>query len=262
MIHRVLVMALALTLWPPSGHALAPAVLLMIKQIVQQSATQMIKSALLSSLDGLGCKGIALANAIQGVGVLRGGGGLGALGGMSGMTGMTGMSGMTGFGSAPTAMPPEMAARMSAMMRGAGGLPPGMALSPEQAAMMAGVQQAMAQPLSPAETHATIDALFELGFLPRPVQVELRQCMVLVPATVPALGMAMGMLRPVLPELRQAHQQLRALSPQEQDEVAEAMAQEMRPLLDEERAAVVEHLDSGFFPPRIAAGVKRRLAAP
>ena len=127
---------------------------------------------------------------------------------------------------------------------------------------MAQMQRMMNEPLSPPETLATIDELFELGFLPGPIQAEFKECMVLVPASVPALGMGLGMLKPMIPQLQRARDELRALSPQEQDEVAAALAQEVRPLPADQRAAFVEHLDAGFFPARIAAAVKRHLAIP
>jgi hypothetical protein len=239
--------AAAMALTPTTSDALAPAVLLMIKQIVRQSASSMIKEALLSSLDGLGCKGIALSNAIRTVEVRRGGGpALGPPGGMAQIADV----------------PPEMMATMRSMMPGFAQGPATMGLDPEQAAAMAQMHQAMAQPLSPRETKATIDELFELGFLPKPIQADLNDCMRLVPASLPALGAGMGMLKPIVPQLRQARQELRALSPAEQDEVAAAFVQEARALSREERAAFVEHLDSGFFPPRIATAVKQRLATP
>ena len=64
-----------------------------------------------------------------------------------------------------------------------------------------------------------------------------KECMVLVPATLPALGMGMGMgmLKTMIPQLRQARAEMRALSPAVQ------------------RLALLENLDSGFFPPRVVA---------
>ena len=118
------------------------------------------------------------------------------------------------------AIPPDIAAKMGTMMPGLGQLPPGMNLDPEQVAMMAQMQRMMNEPLSPRETLATIDELFELGFLPKAMQSELKECMVLVPATIPALGMGMGMLKPMVPQLRQARDEMRTLSPAEQDEIA------------------------------------------
>jgi hypothetical protein len=104
------------------------------------------------------------------------------------------MPGMGGVGT----IPPEMAARMSAMMPAGGQMPAG--LGPDQMAMMARLQQAMGEPLSPAETVATIDELAELGFLPKPIQAELKECsMVVLPTSTVALGMGMGMLRLIIP---------------------------------------------------------------
>jgi hypothetical protein len=226
----------ALLLMPAASQALAPAVLFMVKQIVQQSAKSMIKDALLSSLDGLGCKGIALSNAFTAFDLRKGG-----------ATALPPLAGMPSMG----ALPPEAAAMMAQLTAH---LPPGVALPTDLPPMGA--------PLSPRETLATIDELTELGFLPKPMQSELKQCMTLVPAAVPALGMGLGMLKPVVPQIRQARDELRALSPTEQDEVATAFVQEAKALSREERAAFVEHLDSGFFPPRIATTTKRLLTAP
>ena len=274
--HRLFTLGLATALAavPAPGEAIAPALLFMVKQIAQQAATSMIKDALFSSLSGMGCKGIALSNALQAFD-LRGGGGAGALmGGMPKMpAGMTmpnipGMPGIPGMPTLPGAssmalggmpagasMPPEMAAAMAKLMPNAGQLPPGMAIDP---AMMAQVQQMMSQPpLSPPETLATIDELFELGFLPKAMQSELKECMVLLPAAIPALGMGMGMLKPMIPQLRQARAELHALSPAEQDEIGAELAQQLKALPADQRAALVEHLDSGFFPPRVAQAAKQ-----
>ena len=246
----------AALLAPAASHALAPAVLFMVKQIVQQTATSMLKDALLSGLSGMGCKGIALSNAIQAVDLRKGGGA--ALAGMA-------MPNLPLPMSSPFSMPnlsPDMTAALAARMPGMGDLPAGMSMAPEQAAMMARMQQAMSQPLSAPETVAVIDELFALGFLPKPIQAELKECLVLVPASVPALGMAMGMMKPIVPQLRRARDELHALSPAEQDEVAAALAKEVRPLPADQRAAFVEHIDAGFFPPRIATAVKRELNLP
>ena len=245
-------LAIALAAAPLPGHAIAPALLLFIKQMVQQTATSMIKDTLLSGLSGMGCKGMALANALESLDRGAEGGGFKLpMGGLpkvpAGM--LTGGAGL----------PPEVMAQMKAMMPGVGQLPAGMAVDPEQQAAMLQMQQAMGQPLSVPETLATIDELFELGFLPGPVQIEFKQCLLLVPATIPALGMGMGMLKPMVPQLRQARDELRALSPAEQDEVASAIAQEVRALPSDQRQALIEHLDSGFFPARVSQGVKSRL---
>lgn len=272
----VLVLAIVLALAPAPSEALAPLLLLMVKQIAQQAATSMIKDTLLSGLGGMGCKGMALSNALTALDLRGGSGGMAGamLGGMPTLGGMPKMpAGMTmpnlpvgagmAMGGLPqgTGIPADMAAKLGAMLPNAGQLPPGMAMDPDQMAMLADMQQAMSEPLSPPETLATMDELFELGFLPKAMQTELKECMVLVPATIPALGMGMGMLKPMLPQLRQARAELQALSPAEQDEVADMLAQEMQSLPAEQGASLMETLDSGFFPPRVSEGVKARLAA-
>jgi len=253
---RAIVLAAALGLAITPSQALAPALLLMIKQIGQQAATSMIKDSVLSGLDGLGCKGIALSNALNALDGRRGV----ALPNMPTIATLPPGMNLPGLPQGAS-IPPEMAARLGTLMPNAGQLPPGLAMDPEQMAMMARMQQAMAQPLSPPQTLAMFDELSELGFLPKAMRSELQECMVLVPAAVPALGMGMGMLQPVIPQLRRARDELRALSPAEQDEVAAALAQEVQALPPDQRAALMEHIDSGFFPPRVSAGVKAQLAA-
>lgn len=150
-------------------------------------------------------------------------------------------------------MPPDVMAKMREMMPGAGQMPAGSEIDSEQ---MARVMQAMSRPLSPPETLATIDELAEVGFLPRAIQSELKECMLLLPAAIPAMGMGMAMLKPMLPQLRQARDEIRALSPAEQDELAQALLQELRSLPADERRQIVEFLDGGFFPKRVGDAVK------
>jgi len=267
---RVSVLVAAALLAPPSA-AIAPALLMLIKQMAQQSITSMVKDTLISSIGGTGCKGMALQSALAG-------GGRGVLPGLPGGMGLPTMpAGMTvpGMGIAtPGAgmamrgfpagadIPPEMADKLAAMMPGGmpgGGLPAG--ASPDMAAAMARMQLAMAQPLSPAETLATLDELSELGMLPASMRTELTECMTLIPSAGPALGMGMSMLKPMIPQMRQARTQLYALSPEEQDEVAAQIAQEARSQPADQRAGMLEYIDSGFLPPRISTGVKARLGA-
>jgi hypothetical protein len=262
--RRALALAVALALLPATGNALAPALLFMVKQIAQQAATSMLKDTLLSSLSGMGCKGIALTNAINTLD-LRKGGGLGGVGaaaalvpGMPAGMSMPGMP-MSGMPGVPGAIPPEFEAGMRARMPSAEQLSAGASNDPRQAEMMARVQQSMAQPLTLPETLATIDDMTALGFFPKAMQAEFKECLLLVPASVPAVGMAMGMMKSMIPQLRQAREQMHALSPAEQDEVVAALVQEVQPMPSAQRTAFVEHLDSGFFPARIAAAVKRKL---
>ena len=177
-------------------------------------------------------------------------------GGLPGMPGLPGM----GLGAAGSE---EMMARMRSMMPAGGQLPAGTGIDPEQ---MARMMQAMSQPLSPPETLAVMDEMAEIGFLPKAMQAELKECMVLLPTAAPALGMGMGMLRPMLPQLRQARDQLHALPPAEQDELVAALAPEMKALPADERKTFLEFLDGGFFPKRDrrrpAHAARRRLRRP
>lgn len=292
-----LVLAAAMAAAPVPGAAIAPVLLILVKQAAQQMAQSMIKDAILGSLRGMGCKGMALANALEAMD-LRGGGGMGgamallggvpklppgmglpsmpggaALPGLTGGAGLPGlpanvMAGMAGMGGVPGmpglplgGMPADVAARMGSLMPGLGQMPAGMAADPEQAAMMARMMEALSRPLSPAETVATLDELADLGFLPKAVQAELKECMVFVPASIAALGMGMGMLKPVVPTLRKARDEMHALSPGEQDEIAAALAEEMKSMSGDERAALLDHLDAGFFPARVARGVRAAFVA-
>ncbi len=305
-------LACSLALAPMQSEAIAPILLLLVKQIVKDAAQSMLKDLLLSSLNGMGCKGMAIANALEALDLRKGGGGgvggmMGMLGGgmpkmpaggmpgmpagmampqlpagmsmpggmampqmpggigipgmPAGMPGMAGMAGMPGLPGMPGMLggsEGEMMARMRAMMPSGGQLPAGTGIDPEQ---MARIMQAMSQPLSPPETLAVIDEMTEVGFLPKAMQVELKECMVLVPASIPALGMGMAMLKPVLPQLRHAREQMQALSPSEQEEIGVAMVQEMKSLPASERKALLEFLDSGFFPKRTSDAAKAALAA-
>lgn len=286
--------AIALALVPAPSNAIAPVILALAKQFVQQALQSTLKDMLLGSLRDSGCKGTALANALSafdmrsagmrlpagmpalagGMPSLPGGGaGLalpqagGALaGGASGMlpgdmAGMLpgGMAGMLpgGAGALGGVDPAVMAAMMERMAPGGvAGLP---AMDP---ALMAQAQQLMSQPpLSPTETLATIDELGELGFLPPAMRAELKECMVVLPQTAAALGMGMSMLKPMLPQLREARTEMQALSPSEQDELAAAMASELKSISGDDRKLFLEQLGSGFFPPRVAEGVRQRLGA-
>lgn len=283
-------LALSIALAPTPSAAIAPALLVLIKQIAQQAAESMIKDMLLSSLSGMGCKGIAMQKAFAAFDLRRSGGGLGGImgmlgggmpklpsgaglpglvgggGGMPGMPGLTGgggmaaMPGLTGLTALSTgaSMSPEITAKMATLMPGIGQMPQGTDID---AGMMAQVQQMMSEPLSPPETLATIDDLTELGFLPKDMQAELKQCMVLLPESAAALGMGMGMLRPMVPQLQQARAELHGLPPAEQDEVAAALVEQVKELPDDQRASLLEYIDTGFFPPRVVAGVKAGLKA-
>lgn len=249
-------LAAALLLAPLPGAAIAPALLMMARQ----AGSSMLKDMLLGSIRDSGCKGAALSNAIEGLDVRK------ALipGGATGLAGLAGLPGMPGLPSVPgggVAMPDvgAMKGLLGGMMPAGGGLPAGMALAPEQAAMLAQLQQSMAQPLSPKETLATIDELGEIGLVPAPMLAEMKECLVLLPQASAGMGMGMGMLRPMLGQLRDARDQMRALPPEEQDELAARMAEELRDAPAGERRQFLEAVGGGFLPPRVVDGVRSRL---
>ena len=248
MSNMVVAMALACT---PS-QAIAPAIIFFAKQMLTDMVSSGAKNMLLDSLSGLGCKGQALANAITSAGnatSLRG-----MLGGAGGMPAMPGMGSM--------AMPPEMAARMQGMMPPGTALGAGMALTPEMAAMIAQLQGGgLGESLSPLETMATIDEMSELGLLSKAMNTELKECLLLLPAAAPTMGMAMGMMKPILPKIRAARDQMRALSLEDQDELAASLAQELDNVPAKDRKAMLAELGGGLFPPRVVDTLNKRYGA-
>lgn len=251
--------AAAVLIAPMPGAAIAPVLLMMVRQ----AGSSMFKDMLLGSVRDSGCKGAALADALQGFDVRSALTGAGAARvGLSGMPGqsLTAPGGVPGAGAGM----PDMAAMkgmLGGMMPAGRALPPGMALAPEQAAMFAQLQQSMAQPLSPGETLATIDELGEIGLVPAPMLAELKECLVLQPQASAGMGMGMGMLRPMLGQLRSAREQMRALPPEEQDELAARMAEQLRDAPADERRQFLESMGGGFLPPRVADGVRSRLGS-
>ena len=272
--------AVTLALVATPGQAIAPVLALLGKQLLQDMVMTTAKSMLMNSLSGMGCKGTALANAINSFGSVKGGG-LGALrglpgaagvGGMpampavpgtltgSGMTGMTGMAGMPGMGgmSSMSGLPPDMAAQMKGMLAG---MMPGGGLDAEQSANIAELQRQMGAPLSPMETIATIDEMSEIGLLSAAMSTELKECLLLLPQSAPAMGMAMGMMKPMLSQFREARDEMRALSPLEQDELAASLAEELDKLPAADRKRMLIELGGGLFPPRVVETLTRRYSA-
>lgn len=250
-----LALAATFALASAPSDAIAPMVAMFAKQMVQDAVMSTIKEALLGSLRDQGCKGIALANAIS---TLADAGKV--KGGLPTMPNMPGGFSMPSGMAMPGGMP-AMGGMLGKLAPNAGSLPADMALSAEQIEMMAEAQAAMSQPLSPLETMNTIDELSELGFLPKPVQTELKQCLVLLPQAAAPLGMGMAMLKPMIPQIREGRDMLFAASPAEQDELAVTLAQELKSVPARERKDFIELLDGGFFPPRVSEGVKARLGA-
>ncbi len=109
-----LTLALAVALVPARSDAIAPALLFLVKQIAQNVAQSMLKDALLSGLSGMGCNGIALANALEALDLRRG------VGGAGGMLGMMGGARMMPGVALGGVIPAEVAAKMGALMPGIG----------------------------------------------------------------------------------------------------------------------------------------------
>jgi len=97
----------------------------------------------------------------------------------------------------------------------------------------------------------------ELGLLNKAMNAEPKECMLLMPSSVPAMGMAMGMMKPV-PQLREARDQMRALSPEEQDELAATLGQELDKAPAADRKLMPGELDGGLFPPRVVDALNKR----
>ena len=263
--------AITLVLVATPSLAIAPLIALLGKQLLQDMVMTTAKSMLMNSLRGTGCKGTALANALDSFGSLKGGG-LGALRGLPGaagvggmpampampgmptVPGMAGMTGMTGM----SGMPPDMAAQMTGMLTG---MMPGGGLDAEQSASIAEMQRLMGAPLSPLETIATIDEMSEIGLLSAAMSTELKECLLLLPQSAPAMGMAMGMMKPMLSQFREARDEMRTLSPVEQDELAASLAEEFDKVPAADRKRMLTELGGGLFPPRVVESLTRRYGA-
>ena len=255
--------AITLALASAPSQAVAPIIAIFAKQMLTDMVTSTAKSMLLGGLDGMGCKGQALAIAITSVGNIGAGRDMPAGMALPTMPGMArmpalpgGMPSMPGMGALPPGSP-DLAAMMARMMPGVA-MPPGMALEPEQAAMLTQLQGGMSAPLAPAETLATIDEMSELGLLSTAMNTELKDCMALLPHAAPAMGVAMGMMKPMLPQFRDARDQMRALSPEEQDELAASLGQELDKAPAKDRKAMLGELGGGLFPPRVVQTLNQR----
>ena len=149
-------------------------------------------------------------------------------------------------------MPPEMAAQMAGMMAGGG-------LDAEQSASVAELQRLMGAPLSPLETIATINEMSELGLLSAAISTELKECLLLLPQSAP--GMAMGMMKPMLSQIREARDEMRTLLPTEQDELAASLAEEFDKVPAADRKRMLTEWGGGLFPPRVVETLTRRYGA-
>lgn len=285
---RATALAAAVLMGGAPVHAVLPLIAGLGKQIVQHMLIDGVKSQLMGSLSGMGCKGAALASVLAG--------GKGAL--MPGLPGAAMPPGMPSGMSMPAGMPMPGAlpgageARSIPAARGGVGIlnaPPGTdprtmdmshlmamaqqqmggrgmaTMTPEQMAQvnasMAAMQQAMAQPLSRSETLEVFDELAALGVMTPAMQSEVHDCVTLAPPSVTAsLGMSGAMVKNMmLPQLRAAHERMANLQPEEREQLANEIAQAMKDASPADRKAFQEGFGTGFFPPDVVSAVKAQL---
>ncbi|MCC7463503.1 MAG: hypothetical protein IT480_13705 [Gammaproteobacteria bacterium] len=290
----VALLALAIA-WP--AHGALPLVAGLGKQLIKNLLIDTVKSQLIGSLADSGCKGAALASVLSSSGSSRIGlpaglpsmpGGVSAMAAARGMpqglphaaaglpalpaalpagipTPMPGLPGPAGAIAVPGTAGAFGSAQMMAMLQqqmAARGMP---ALSDEQTAQvqssMAMMQQAMAQPLSRAETIEVFDELGRLGVMTPAMQAEARDCIALAPPAVgDSLGMSGALLKNmVLPRLREARERMANLTPEEREHLAGEIAQAMRDAEPEDRDAFADGFGAGFFPPDVVEAVKAKL---
>jgi hypothetical protein len=282
--HRLSRRAISLTaavvaLWATApAHGVLPLVAGLGKQLIQNLLIDGVKSQLMGSLSGMGCKGAALASVLSAdkaslAGMIGGAlmpsmpGGMAMPSAMAMPPGMAVPAGMPmpglGDGKATGGDMSSMMALMQQQLGGRGGGMPTM--SAEQMAQMnasmAAMQQAMSQPLSRTETLAVFDELGELGVVTPAMQSELRDCVMLAPPSASAsLGMTGAMMKNMmLPQLRSAREQMANLQPEEREQLSNEIAQAMKDLSPEDRKAFQEGFGGGFFPPEVVTAVKAKL---
>lgn len=273
----VTVAAACIGLAPPA-HAVLPLIAGIGKQIVQNMLLDGVKSQLMGSLSGMGCKGAAVASLV-GAGGSRAGG-LSSLmpglpGGRSLPPGIAPPSGANpDFGEAwamravrgapeiatlPAGAGPrsmDMSQTMALMQRQLGAhVPAGHQMTPEQMAQvnasMAGLQQAMAQPLSSAETIAVFDELAALGVMTPAMKSETSDCVQLAPPGADAsLGVTAALFKNmVLSQMRAARERLANLQPDGREMLVNEIANAMNDASPEDRQAFQE----GFRPRVLSA---------
>jgi hypothetical protein len=276
------------------AHGALPLAVGLGKQLIKNMLIDGVKSHLLGALADSGCKGAALASVLSsgsgrsglpgglpslpsGVAELAAGramppgmpgvpGGMPALpGGLPAGLPMLGLPGSSGGIAVPGAAGALGSAQMMAMLQqqmARGGMP---ALSPEQTAQiqssMNAMQQAMAQPLSRAETLEVFDELGQLGVMTPAMQSEARDCIALAPPVAgDTLGMTGALLKNmVLPQLRAARESMANLSPEQREQLAGEIAQAMSDASPEDRKAFAEGFGVGFFPPEVVEAVRAKL---
>ena len=248
------------------------------KQILQNLIFGSVKSELIGSLAGMGCKGAAIAGLAAAADAGGAAGATRALTGgvrpssptgaamrSAGPGGMpTGMSGIGGIGAmgGGGAMDPAMMQKAMEMMQQQNGQA---RMSPEQMAMvqkaMGQLQGAMSQPLSREETKAVFDEMAELGLLTDSMRSEAKDCITYAaPGTGDSIGAAGAMLKnTVLPAARQAKERMAAATPEEQQQLADGMVEALDSASAADRKAFFDGMGLGFFPAPVVEQVRARV---
>jgi hypothetical protein len=267
----------ALLLQPPPAQPVVPLVAMLGKEMLKNIIMGEVKGQLFGALSGMGCKGAALAGVLASASSMRtpGGGmprmpaGMPMPGGAQmpegvNMPGGVNMPRMMSGGMPSADMMAQMMAMAQAQM-GPNAAHMANSLSPEQMAnmqaMFGQMQQATAHPLTREETIAVFGELADLGIMTPAMYSEARDCIMLAP---PGAGDAVGMIGAmmktmVLPPLRDAKAKLANLTPEEQDELANAMVEQLRSASPQDRKVFLEGFGQGFFPQPVVDKVKQQL---
>ncbi len=71
---------------------------------------------------------------------------------------------------------------------------------------------------------------------------------------------AAGVMKLMLPQFREARDEMRRLSPVEQDELVAVLAQELDQVPQADRKLMLAELRGGLFPPRVVDALNKRYA--
>ena len=109
---------------------------------------------------------------------------------------------------------------------------------------------AMAHPLTRAQTLEVFDQLKGLGVLTEAMHGEARDCILLAPdGSDQTLGQTGAVFKElVLPQLQETKAKMANLGPEEQEQLAQGIAQALRDAAPSDRDAFREGLGAGFFP--------------
>jgi hypothetical protein len=137
---------------------------------------------------------------------------------------------------------------------GAAGQP---ATTPEQmqsaAALMGQMQDAMAHPLTRAETLGVFDELHGMGMLTDAMHAEARDCILLAP---PSASQAIGGTGAMFKTMLLPRGRLATLPPDQQQQLADELSQALREAKPSDRKAFREGLGKGFLPPPVLERVR------